>query len=78
MCDYEGPVICYANYGPCIEPRCPICKRFVSTRKSTVWMNGFGEIKKFAGVLCKIHGEIQPNVVGWYGDYFEDVSYNPD
>ena len=65
-------VVYYGQDAPCIDIRCPECGRFMQTKGSQVVLDGDGNIKRFEGVICRRHGEIQPAVMGWYGDFFEE------
>lgn len=65
-------IVHYGEGYPCIDIRCPECGQFLKTKGSTVVLNGLGDIKRFEGVMCRRHGEIQPAVMGWYGDFFEE------
>jgi hypothetical protein len=71
--DYTGRVIVYGyemkRDGVVVEPRCPTCHRFVSSKKTTVRYSGWDARPKFRGWRCPRCGPFQPNVLGWGGDF---------
>lgn len=50
---------------PMFDPRCPQCGRFLSMKEAVHWFNGLEEYMKTDGAICKKHGEVQPNFLGW-------------
>jgi hypothetical protein len=65
----EAPIIGYGKDGPAFERLCPQCGRFLKMPKEFHWRERFDGICEFQKVECSKCGEIEPNHVGWAGDF---------
>lgn len=58
----------YRQYdnGFVIDPACPKCRRYISTKNTSIIFNGVDDLVKFNGFNCSKCGEIEyPECIGY-------------
>lgn len=65
----EAPLICYGKDGPCFERLCPACGRFMKFPKTVKWKEDWNGLCEFEKIECSRCGPVEPNHVGWTGDF---------
>lgn len=64
----DAPVLVYKN-GPAFERLCQKCARFMKFPKRIKWKENFSGMCKFSKIRCSKCGPVEPNHVGWDGDF---------
>jgi len=64
----EAPIWIYKD-GPAFERLCPSCGRFLKMPDIAKWKEDWNGMCKFEKIDCSKCGPVEPNHVGWDGDY---------
>jgi hypothetical protein len=62
-------LICYGEDGPAFDRRCPKCARFMKFPASMKWKQRPDDMCEFPKLECSRCGPVQPNHIGWGGDF---------
>lgn len=65
----EAPIWIYGNDGPAFERLCPKCGRFLKMPEAIKWKEDWSGMCEFQKIDCSKCGPIEPNHVGWAGDF---------
>lgn len=65
----EAPIICYGDDGPAFARVCPKCGRFLRFPKGMTWREDFTGRCTFPTVDCSRCGPVEPDHIGWAGDF---------
>lgn len=65
----DAPIIAYGDDGPAFERLCPKCGRFIKFPNRIFWKESFDGICTFKKIRCSRCGLIEPEHIGWAGDF---------
>jgi len=65
----EAPIICYGEDGPAFIRLCPNCARFLKFPETMKWKESLDGMRSFEKIECSKCGPVEPDHVGWTGDY---------
>jgi hypothetical protein len=69
----SAPLICYdednGEDGPAFVRLCPNCARFMKWPEKIQWKERWDGICEFQKVECSKCGPVEPDHVGWSGDF---------
>lgn len=72
MPDWDSaPLICYGKDGPAFVRLCPKCARFMKWPETIKWKENWDGLCKFEKIECSRCGPVEPEHVGWTGDFYE-------
>jgi hypothetical protein len=64
----DAPLICYGTDGPAFVRLCPSCGRFMKWPQTIAWKENSG-ICEFQKIECTRCGPVEPDHIGWTGDF---------